>query len=139
MVKLNDFYKEVMFGAKELSNRHIKILNLDFGGENKDDFTMCDMNIQSLIDNKEYFLTIRLKIHKSLLLLATNEYIYTDFEISKTELDSVYIYDCIRLLEFLMIKYNKFEARNYTSLNSVDKFYLAVFKLQNCKSNTGNL
>lgn len=139
MIKLSEFYTDIILPINRVSNRHIEIINLDFGGINKNDLTICNMFIKSKTENKEYSFSISLKTKKSLLDLANNEYIYDDFIISKTDLDRIYIYDCIILLEFIITEYEKLGAVNYSSLLDIDKFHLALFRMKNYKSNKGNL
>ena len=139
MIKLSEFYNEIILPTNSVSNRHIKIINLDFGGVNKNDLTICNMFIKSKRENKEYSFSISLKTKKSLLNLANSEYIYDDFIISKTDLDRVYSYDCIILLESIITEYVKLGAINYSSLLDIDKFHLALFRMKNYNSNKDNI
>lgn len=139
MIKLSELYTEVLQEFKAFSNRHIRILTLDFGGVDKDDTTICNMNIESKIDNKKYSFNISLNTKESLFNLTEKQYIYNDFIISNTDLDKIYIYDCIMLLEHIIAKYKKLGATNYSSLSEIDKFRLELFKLQLYKYDKDNL
>lgn len=139
MIKLSELYTEVLQDFKAFSNRHIRILTLDFGGVDKEDTTICNMNIESKIDNKKYSFNISLSTKESLLNLTEKQYIYNDFIISNTDLDKIYIYDCILSLEHILAKYKKLCATNYSSLSEIDKFRLELFKLQLYKYDKDNL
>lgn len=91
MIKLSELYTGVLQDFKTFSNRHIRILTLDFGGVNKEDTTICNMSIESKIDNKKYSFNISLSTKESLLNLTEKQYIYNDFIVSNTNLDRIYI------------------------------------------------
>ena len=139
MIKLSELYTEVLQDFKAFSNRHIRILTLDFGGIDKDDTTICNMNIESKIDNKKYTFSISLNTKESLLNITEKQHIYNDFIVSNTDLDRLYIYDCILLLEHILARYKKLYAINYSSLSEIDKFRLELFKLQLYKYDKDNL